>query len=159
MLDSDFEEKLKKTLDQLELNIQRMKYAFSRTENVLPFERTSIKNFDPEQVSFIDQYIYRFAKIQDLMGNKLFPMILQAIGEDTEKMAFLDVLNRLEKLEVIEDRNIWLDLRKIRNEVSHKYPLIDEEAITALNSIFNSSYELNEIFTSCKSFLQNRGLN
>jgi hypothetical protein len=123
MLDSDFEDKLKIAITQLELNFKRMNYAYSRTEKLIPFNNDSIQNFKPEQVSFIDQYIYRFAKIQDLMGNKLFPMILQAIGEDTEKMAFLDVLNRLEKLEVIEDRNIWLDLRKIRDEVSHEYPL------------------------------------
>jgi hypothetical protein len=37
------------------------------------------------------------------------------IKEDIEKKPFRDVLNRLEKLEIIENADVWIELRKGRN--------------------------------------------
>lgn len=158
MLDIDFEDKIKNTLDQLEINVQRLNYAFSRLEKIFPLDNNIISEIEPEYISFMDQYIFRFAKTQDLMGGKLFPMILQAIGEETDKLAFLDILNRLEKLNIIADKSDWLELRKLRNEVSHEYPIIDEQAVSSLNNLFNAKQKLEDFFYSCKNYLDKRML-
>ncbi len=156
MLDENCSDKLKKILNLLTINFERLDYAYSRTEFILPLSTSRIQNLEAEQISFIDQYIFRFSKIQDIMGEKLFRMILEAVEEETESFAFIDILNKLEQLEVLPDKTEWLYLRKLRNEVSHEYPLVDEEAVVALNSLFNSKEKLTEFFKSCIDYLEKR---
>ena len=158
MLNADNGEKLKDILNILETNFQRLNFAFSRTEKLIPFSKSILQNLDPEQISFIDQYIFRFAKIQDMMGEKLFRMILEAVEEDTDSLAFIDVLNKLEKLEVLPDKTEWLYLRKLRNEVSHEYPSIDDITVSVLNNIFSSKDKLTRMYRSCIDYLGKRNI-
>jgi uncharacterized protein YutE (UPF0331/DUF86 family) len=156
MLNADNGEKLKDILNILETNFQRLNFAFSRTEKLMPFSKSILQNLEPEQISFIDQYIFRFAKIQDMMGEKLFRMILEAVEEETDSLAFIDVLNKLEKLEVLPDKTEWLYLRKLRNEVSHEYPSIDDMTVSILNNIFSSKDKLTGMYRSCIDYLEKR---
>ena len=78
-MDENYSDKLNKILKLLDINFERLNYAFSRTESLLPFDNPGIQNLEAEQISFIDQYIFRFSKIQDIMGEKLFRMILENI--------------------------------------------------------------------------------
>lgn len=68
----------------------------------------------------------RFGKLQDVIGAKIFSLILKILGEDAP--ALIDKLNVLEKLNYIDDVNWWMDLREIRNQVMHDY-LDDYEGI------------------------------
>jgi hypothetical protein len=156
MLNADNREKLKDILNILETNFQRLNFAFSRTEKLMPFSKSILQNLEPEQISFIDQYIFRFAKIQDMMGERLFRMILEAVEEETDSLAFIDVLNKLEKLEVLQDKTEWLYLRKLRNEVSHEYPSIDDMTVNILNNIFSSKDKLTGMYRSCIDYLEKR---
>ncbi len=52
----------------------------------------------------------------------------------------------------------WLYLRKLRNEVSHEYPMVDEEAVVALNSLFNSKKELTEFYRLCINYLEKHAI-
>lgn len=63
----------------------------------------------------------RFGKLQDVMGAKIFPLILEILEEDGA-ISFRDKLNRLEKLGFIDNANWWSDLRNIRNELTQEYP-------------------------------------
>jgi len=67
MLDENYSDKLKKILNLLTINFERLDYAYSRTEFILPLSTSRIQNLEAEQISFIDQYIFRFSKIQDIM--------------------------------------------------------------------------------------------
>lgn len=42
------------------------------------------------------QFILRFTNLKDVMGNRLFPAILQYLQEQYEERSMLDKLNRLE---------------------------------------------------------------
>lgn len=70
----------------------------------------------------LDQFAYRFTRMQDDMGAKLFPAILRALGEDVASMSVIDRLHRLEQLGWLNSSEEWFDLRRIRNEFSHDYP-------------------------------------
>ena len=74
---------------------------------------------DTEKVKTIDSFIYRFIKIQDRMGEKLFPAVLQALMEYEESMPFIDILNRLEKLKLLPSADEWIDFRNLRNTLTH----------------------------------------
>ena len=45
---------------------------------------------DFEIVKVIDTFIYRFIKLQNYLGQKLFRNFLRVIGEDYENLSFID---------------------------------------------------------------------
>ena len=85
-----------------------------------------------------DQFSTRFSKLQNVMGEKLFPAVLELTKEPGNLVAFVDKLQRLEKIGVIHSADDWLLLREMRNAFSHEYP--DDPAIQA--SIINKAYQL-----------------
>ncbi|HKK80987.1 MAG TPA: hypothetical protein VJ909_01990, partial [Prolixibacteraceae bacterium] len=100
-------------------------------------------------ISFIDQFIFRFSKLQDLMGARLFPSILELLAEPVYDKAFIDILNRLEKLHVIESATEWVELRNIRNDIAHEYPASLLERIEGINVLFNNWGKLEQIVEKC----------
>jgi hypothetical protein len=64
--------------------------------------------------------ITRFAQLQDLIGSKIFPFILETVGE-FDVMTYIDKLHRLEKLGYLHDTFWWQDLRILRNNIAHDY--------------------------------------
>src|SRR3989337_1047363 len=81
--------------------------------------RTKRKPID--EIEHIDQMVYRFSKLQDSIGERLFKSLLMFLEEDVTNKPFLDILNRLEQLEILPSKDEWLKLRKVRNELSHEY--------------------------------------
>jgi len=92
--------------------------------------------------------------LQDTIGNKLFRIILEGLGENQEDMALIDVLSRLEKLKIIESQAEWLQLRELRNIVTHEYPFNTEEIIEGLNTLIVKSQSLSEIWLKMENYLQ-----
>jgi hypothetical protein len=70
----------------------------------------------------LDQFAYRYTRLQDDMGNKLMPAILRALGEDVASMPALDRFSRLEQLLWLPSAQEWSTLRQIRNQFAHDYP-------------------------------------
>ena len=75
---------------------------------------------------------FRFIKLQDLLGSKIFKEILNSLGEYREEMSLLDVLDRLERLKIIESADQWLAYRKLRNQLAHEYPENREEIVEGI---------------------------
>jgi len=118
MLNNDFKYKLTTVLDVCKTHDQRMHYTLDFLQNIFPVNSASYQELSQEQISHTDQLIYRFLQLQDTIGNKLFPLILQGLGEYAQNMPFIDMLNKLEKLSVIESAEQWLSLRETRNLVT-----------------------------------------
>lgn len=90
---------------------------------------------DPQLLRLLDQIQSRFTKLQDHLGNRLFPALLDALAEDT-RLSMLDRLARLEKLGYIETSDTWLALRATRNRLAHDYPSSpDELAAEVLHAV------------------------
>jgi len=68
--------------------------------------------------------LFRFSKLQDFLGQKIFRIFLEYQGIGLS--SFYDVLKELEKEEIL-DIDLWGSLREIRNELAHEYP--DKEEI------------------------------
>lgn len=111
-----------------------------------------------EQLAVTDQYIYRFAKLQDLMGDKLFKVTLEYLEESTERMDFIDVLNRLEKLQLIDSVQIWLDLRIERNKIAHDYAKDKGELIEEFVILMQKKDLLIKQLYNFINYLKNKGL-
>jgi len=62
------------------------------------FTTTDLEKLPKQDRRLLDQFAYRYTRLQDDMGARLIPAILSTLGEDIAPMATLDRLNRLEQL-------------------------------------------------------------
>ncbi len=156
MLKSEIIHKIENSIAVCQKHRKRMEYAFSEIKPNLPFTLQSFALNNELQISHIDQFIFRFAKLQDELGNKLFRSILIFLDEDIVGLPFRDILGKLEKLKIIPSREEWLELKEIRNELAHEYPESEEQQLNALNLIFEKREMLYIVLESCsKTYYDN----
>ena len=82
-------------------------------------ERAALLDRDPDFSERVVAFVSRFGRLQDTLGDKLIPLYLQLIGEKPK--AFVDNLDRMEKLEVVDNANEWPRMRRLRNQMVHEY--------------------------------------
>lgn len=70
----------------------------------------------------LDQFAYRYTRLQDDMGARLMPAILRALGEEVASLSAIDRFARLEQLGWLASADNWTTLRHIRNQFAHDYP-------------------------------------
>ena len=132
---------------------KRLVIAKEHLKDIMPLDIQSYNQLDEVQMSFVDQMVYRFSKLQDTMGEKIFKAVLEFGGEDVKRMTFIDRLNRLEELGLLY-KDEWMQLRKLRNEIAHEYSFNQEEVIENINAVFKKSEDLlriyEEIYGYCK---------
>ena len=148
--------KLKETLKSCNLHHERMMFAFNRSIELFPLDQKKYDAIEPEQISFIDQLIFRYSRLQDLMGNKLFRQILESLREDISGKAFIDILNLMEKLGLLEDQEQWLSLRETRNLITHEYPFNKDDSIEGLNELSHQSMILSNIWLDLKEYCEKK---
>jgi hypothetical protein len=86
------------------------------------------------------------------MGEKLFVSMLEFLQEENPKSKpFIDTLNRLEQIGLLEDKNTWLELRKISNNIAHQYEDEPKQASEALNAIYAVKPTLESIYQLIKT--------
>jgi len=73
----------------------------------------------PELAEQLEAFVSRFGRMQDTIADKLLPRWLQAQAESTGSQ--IEVLNRAERLGVVEGVENWLIARKLRNRLVHEY--------------------------------------
>lgn len=84
--------------------------------------QSDLENQSKEDRRLLDQFAYRYMRLQDDLGAKLIPAILSLLGEEVASVSMLDRLARMEQLGWLPDADEWLELRRIRNEFTHDYP-------------------------------------
>ena len=94
------------------------------------FDVWTFNQLKAEERAFLDAYLKRFASLQDFLGAKVFPLLLEVAGIGTDKMT--EVLYRIEREGIIDRFDRWIELREIRNELEHDYP---EELADALEDL------------------------
>lgn len=111
-----------------------------------PFTATSLETVDTETVLNMDQFVYRFTKLQDSMARRLLPSLYVFLEADTEPRPFLDILNRLEQLEAITSVQTWQRFRNLRNNLAHDYPESLSQTASTLNELLETWSALEEMF-------------
>jgi len=104
-----------------------------------------LEHLNPQDRRLLDQFAYRYTRLQDDMGARLFPAVLRALGEEIAAMPVLDRLNRLEQLGWLPAAEEWIDLRHIRNEFTHDYPETTGERFSRLQLATQAARRLLEI--------------
>ncbi len=142
-------------LYECERHKEKIDDAKSYLVGIMPLDLEKYRHIDKIESSFIDQLVYRFSKLQDTMGEALFKSILLLSRESIKKMTFLDILNRLEELDILR-KDEWIALREIRNEVTHEYSFNQQEVVDGINLIYQKSETLLHIYQDVKQFAEKR---
>ena len=132
----------------------RLTWAMAQLQNHMPFTEQTLKNLNDIELAILDQFSTRFGKLQDLMGAKLFPAVLEITKEQGELKAFIDKLYRLEKIGAIASADAWLLMREARNSFSHDYPDDQELQAALLNKVYELATQLLDVLKGIKTFVK-----
>jgi len=109
----------------------------------------------PEEKALFDAYLKRFASIQDFLGSKIFPLLLEISGIVNAKMS--EVLIQMEKEEIIDNLDNWIELREKRNNLEHDYPDDLEDALRDLRFCVDSLSRLESYYARVIAFTRRYG--
>jgi hypothetical protein len=99
------QDSFKEKLYECDKHVEKIRVSKNYLSKFMPLSLESYSKLTDIETSFIDQLIFRFSKLQDTMGEKLFPFILLLSKEEVKKKTFIDILNRLEELEIVDKSN------------------------------------------------------
>jgi len=112
---------------------------------------------DYNNTRLVNSFLFNFSKLQDKIGAKLFREVLYQLKEiDNQSLSMIDILNLLEKLEIIEDAKEWDLLREIRNSLAHEYPFNIDERIINIKTAINRYEILKKIYININTFYKSK---
>ena len=99
----------------------------------------------------LDQFAYRYTRLQDDIGVKLMPAVLKVLGEDVALMSAIDRFARLEQLGWLTSADDWQTLRQIRNQFNHDYPNNPTERFQLWQAAVHAAEQLRTVLSSFQS--------
>ena len=87
--------------------------------DLFTIERAQKIELDPILAERLDAFVSRFGRLQDTVGDKLLPALLNALAEKTGPA--IDNLDKAEKLGLLESADAWMEMRRLRNQMVHEY--------------------------------------
>ncbi len=103
-----------------------------------------------EERAILDAYLKRFSSVQDFLGSKIFSFLLSVAGIENSKMS--EILYNIEKENIIDSLENWIELREIRNELEHDYPEELKEALDDLKFCIDSFDKLENYYLNSLKF-------
>jgi len=85
---------------------------------------------DPVLAERVDGFVARFGRLQDTLGGRLMPALLEALAEPVG--AQIDNLNRLERLGLLPSARAWIEARNLRNRLVREHVTDPAEFAQAL---------------------------
>lgn len=148
--------KIQKYINECRKHKIRIEKSYTKLEKVFPLSALRYEYLSDEEIETIDSYLFRFTKLQETLGNQLFRFIVSEYVENIEQLTFLDRLNQLEKIEILESVNSWKTLIDIRNTLLHQYDDDPQEMAATLNNMFAYKAELLTLFDRVDDFYKGR---
>lgn len=102
--------------------------------NLFTIEEARKIETDPILAERLDAFVSRFGRLQDTVGDKLLPVLLSALAEKPGPA--IDNLDRAEKFGFIESADVWIEMRRLRNQMVHEYI----EDLAVLSSALRSGH-------------------
>ncbi|MBN2782346.1 MAG: hypothetical protein JXQ66_03800 [Campylobacterales bacterium] len=118
------------------------------TKNI--YDQFVFNTLIPQEKAIFDAYLKRFSSVQDFLGAKIFVLLLEVSGIYSGKMS--EVLSYIEKEEIIDSLDSWIELREVRNELEHDYPEELQEALDDLKFCIDSFEKIESYYLNSLSF-------
>lgn len=152
----DKKEILKKRLSKLARHYSALKEYKALIDDMLSvhniYDVTIFNTLPAEKRAILDAYLKRFSSIQDFLGAKIFSLLLEVAGINGSKMS--EVLCQIEKEEIIDSLDHWIELREIRNELEHDYPEELQEALVDFKFCIDNFITLESYYFNTVEFAQ-----
>lgn len=128
--------------------------SYNRTLHLMPLKGDQLSSLSEEDLDKLDAFRVRYCDLQDSLGNKTFRSIL--VLEEEVLGSNLDILNKIEKRQIINSFDEWKLLRRIRNLFSHDYPETDEDKADALTEAFFHVVNLVSVVDNVCRYMQEK---
>jgi uncharacterized protein with HEPN domain len=136
-------------LDECDLHLLALHEAMSRCPQPLTVSHFETRH--PALIAALDQFAYRFIKLQDVMSAKVFRQYaVEVLGEPVESVPVIDILNLLERYGMLPSVSRWQETREIRNQMTHEYQLNPAELIETLQIAFDMVTEMADVIRILK---------
>lgn len=133
-----------------DIHANRLQKALTHLNSHTPISQKFLNTLSDENLAYLELLTNRFTKLQDTIGAKIFPLILSLMQEDVPGPTFIDRLNLLEKIGILKKTD-WIELREIRNHITHEYPESPEVLVIYLNKAIDKSRNLIEFWNNLKT--------
>lgn len=143
--------KLQEMIKIADIHADRIKMTLDELHSVVPFDQEKVLGITKQELLLIELLTSRFAKLQDLLRDKIINQFLLSKEEFIDNLTILDKINKLERLEIIESLELWKEMREARNHTSHEYPNDPELTADYINKIIELSPKLLNILNQIKN--------
>ena len=83
--------RIEKLIVECDKHLKRINSAYLKMSVFMPLDARKYERLTDDEMEHIDQFLFRFAKLQDAMGEKLFLLILEFLKEEnTRNKPFID---------------------------------------------------------------------
>lgn len=135
--------RLRYYFDEAKKHIDKIQKANSILKEVMPIDIALLESLSEQQQDKLDILAFRFSKLQDLLGDKIFRNLLEYSGFNVQQ-SFVKLLSELQR-EGILDLNQWIALQNARNKIAHEYPDNGDNLTSSINFIYDNSDYLIEL--------------
>lgn len=143
---------LKPIFDSLEglFNSCEIDYALLKEQTL---NEAWFKDYSNQRI--VNSFLFNYIKIQDKLGASLFRKLLFSLREiNNENQSMIDILNLLEKLEIIPSVAVWDQLREIRNAIAHEYPTEIDERLENIALALSGYEQIKRLYANIKQYAQ-----
>ncbi len=144
----NFEERLRLFCENWNLylkSIEWLKISLSRVRELNPQGDWSLEDYEKVETLFA-----RYSRSVDILLNKVLRSL--DILELEEPLRKLDIVIRAEKRGFVEDYDLLIEMKDLRNELSHEY--VEEALKNRLEEVIEKSKQLLEITERIKNYLK-----
>ena len=142
-------------LNECDLHLLALREAMTRCPQPLTEDHFATRN--PALVAALDQFAYRFTKLQDVISVQVFRRFaLEVLHEPVESLPIIDILNLLERYGYLSSAMRWQEIREARDQITHEYRLDPDELIITLEIAFGMVSEMSKILDQIKQRYRER---
>lgn len=105
---------------------------------------------DPVIAERVEAFVARFSRFQDLLGDKLLPLVLRMSGEEPQPV--VANLDRAERYGWLDSADAWLRVRKLRNRLVHEYVDQPPDLAEALAAVHASVPQMCRFLANLRTF-------
>lgn len=134
----------KQDLELLQKSLGVLMYSYEQCRNFL-----NKLDLSPEEEEKIEALTARFSRTSDFFTQKIIKTLLILLKEDV--LTFIDRAHFLEKIGAIESAQELIDVRSLRNEISHEY---SADLSDLFKTVLQYTPSLKNLIESLQSYVQ-----
>jgi uncharacterized protein with HEPN domain len=108
------------------------------------------KEYNLEEQESFEALTSRFARSSDILTQKVFKTLFILLQEDVKTI--IDAANFLEKLNIVDNADDLLNIREIRNQITHEY--VESDLKTLFLDVLRYVPELRKIISKVRAYYQ-----